>query len=118
MDNGTREEIPPMTGDLEAAYRRPHTAPETTEVCASLLEYLASSPKGRAHLVTVLMDAAGLLDGSIECDAQRRQRGVSVHARALRDLAASLCDHASTAGAHCRDCDVVLPTARYGEATG
>lgn len=88
----------------------------TTEVCTSFLKHLADDADARAHFVELLRSAACLLDGSgpeALCEEPIRTRVAFRQARALRDAAASLCDHARTHGAHCRYCEVVLPFATY-----
>jgi hypothetical protein len=95
---------------------------DKTVICESFLKHLADG-RERGGVVEALRNAASLLDGTsplffgVGCDVNAAidcERAKHKAARALRDLAASLCDHGRTHGAHCRYCESVLPFADYG----
>lgn len=89
---------------------------DKTDVCASLLRHLGENSEARACLVEDLRCAATLLDGTYaDDDVVIKERVSQKTARRLREVAASLCDHARTHGAHCRYCEAVLPDARYDQ---
>lgn len=87
----------------------PHDLTPLSHAATAWLELLANAPNERARFVEHLRATAARLDGSEpNWPAETIAKTSVLHAQALRDAAAALCDHADVRGDRCRFCEALV----------
>lgn len=84
------------------------------------LRHLADDDHDRAMLVETLRASAAMLSGDgLESRLDEPTRTAVAHrlARALRESAYQLCEHARLHGVHCRYCEGIVPEGDYDTDT-